>query len=89
MAIRTQKIVLDPNNKESTLMAQHAGYARVAYNFALSSFKAGLDEDEWRSYIDIKREFNAVKYDKFDWCSDLSQNASKNAIHNLGDAITR
>ncbi|MDE0687716.1 MAG: transposase [Candidatus Poribacteria bacterium] len=89
MAIRTQKIVLDPNNKESTLMAQHAGYARVAYNFALSSFKTGLDEDEWRSYIDIKREFNAVKYDKFDWCSDLSQNASKNAIHNLGDAITR
>ena len=70
-------------------MAQHAGYARVAFNFALSSFKVGLDPDEWRSHIDIKREFNAVKYDKFDWCEDLSQNASKNAIHNLGDAVTR
>ena len=70
-------------------MAQHAGYARVAFNFALSSFKVGLDTDEWRSHIDIKREFNAVKYDKFDWCEDLSQNASKNAIHNLGDAVTR
>ena len=68
---------------------QHAGYARVAFNFALSSFKVGLDPDEWRSHIDIKREFNAVKYDKFDWCEDLSQNASKNAIHNLGDAVTR
>ena len=70
-------------------MSQHAGYARVAFNFALSSFKVGLDPDEWRSHIDIKREFNAVKYDKFDWCEDLSQNASKNAIHNLGDAVTR
>jgi len=70
-------------------MAKHAGYARVAFNFALSSFKAGLDTDEWRSYVDIKREFNAVKYDKFDWCKELSQNASKNAIHNLGDAVTR
>ena len=70
-------------------MSQHAGYARVAYNFALSSFKVGLDNDEWRSHIDIKREFNAVKYDKFDGCKDLSQNASKNAIHNLGDAVTR
>ena len=70
-------------------MAKHAGYARVAYNFALSSFKASLDEDKTRSYIDIKREFNAVKYEKFDWCEELSQNASKNAIHNLGDAITR
>ena len=70
-------------------MSQHAGYARVAYNFGLSSFKQGLEADEWRTYVDIKREFNAVKYDKFDWCKELSQNASKNALHNLGDAVTR
>lgn len=70
-------------------MSQHAGYARVAFNFALSSFKVGLDTDEWRDYREIKREFNAVKRDKFQWCVDLSQNASKNAIHNLGDAVTR
>ena len=89
MALRTQKIALNPNNKQSTQMSQHAGYARVAFNFGLSSFKVSLDQDDWRSHVDIKREFNAVKYDKFDWCEDLSQNASKNAIHNLGDAITR
>ncbi len=86
---RTQKIELNPNNKEATRMAQHAGYARVAFNFALSSFKAGREKDEWHSHVDIKRKFNAVKRDKFRWCSDLSQNASKNAIHNFGDAITR
>ena len=89
MQLRAQQIELNPNNKQSTLMAQHAGYARVAFNFALSSFKVGLDKDEWRTHVDIKREFNAVKYDKFDWCKALSQNASKNAIHNLGDAVTR
>ena len=89
MERRSQQIELNPNNKQATLMTQHAGYARVAYNFALSSFKAGLDNDEWRTYVDIKREFNAVKYDKFHWCSGLSQNASKNAIHNLGDAVAR
>ena len=89
MTLRTQKIELNPNNKQSTLMSKHAGYARVAFNFGLSSFKVGLDNDEWRSYVGIKREFNAVKYDKFDWCKDLSQNASKNAIHNLGDAVSR
>ena len=89
LALRPQKIELNPNNKQSMLMAKHAGYARVAFNFALSSFKAGLENDEWRSYVDIKREFNAVKYAKFDWCKELSQNASKNAIHNLGDAVTR
>ena len=89
MNLRTQKVELDPNNKQATRMSQHAGYARVAFNFALSSFKTGLDKDEWRSYIDIKREFNAVKRDKFEWCSELSQNVSKNAIHNFGDAVIR
>ena len=90
MEIRTQKIELNPNNKQATLMAQHAGYARVAFNFALSSFKAGLDSDDgWRTYQDIKKEFNAVKRERFDWCDNLAQNASKNAIHNFGDAVSR
>ena len=31
---------------------------------------------------DIKKEFNAVKREKFIWCSELAQNASKNALHN-------
>ena len=87
--LRTQQIELNPNHKQSTLMAQHAGYARAAYNFALSSFQSGQKQDEWRTHVDIKREFNAVKRDLFPWCSELSQNASKNAIHNFGDALTR
>ena len=89
MNLRTQRIELNPNNKQATLMAQHCGYARVAFNFALSSFKAGLAADEWRSHYNIMREFNAVKRERFDWCDDLSQNASKNAIHNFGDAVKR
>ena len=89
MELRTQKIELNPNNKQSTLLAQHCGYASVAFNFALSSFKAGLDADEWRTYQDIKREFNAVKRERFGWCDGLSQNASKNAIQNFGDAVSR
>jgi putative transposase len=89
MLLRTQQIELNPNNKKSTRMAQHCGYARVAFNFALSSFKVGLDADDRRTYQDLKREFNVVKRDKFEWCDDLSQNASKNAIHNFGDAVKR
>ena len=70
-------------------MSKHCGYKRVAFNFALSSFKVGLDADEWRTEQEIRKEFNTVKYDKFDWCKELSQNASKNAIRDLGDAVTR
>ena len=70
-------------------MAQHAGYRRVAFNFALSAFKSGLDEDNYQSEQDLRKAFNAVKREKFPWSIPLSQNASKNAIRDLGDALTR
>lgn len=70
-------------------MAQHAGYRRVAFNFGLSAFKVGLDEDNYQSEQDLRKAFNAVKREKFPWCANLSQNASKNAIRDLGDAVTR
>ena len=87
--LRTQQIELNPNKKQATLMAQHCGYRRVAFNFALSGFKAGLDEDNWQTEQDLRKEFNAVKREKFPWSADLSQNASKNAIRDLGDAVSR
>ena len=89
MELRTQQIQLKPNNKQATLFAKHAGYARVAYNFAVSAYRDGQECGDVPYYTAIKKEFNAVKYDKFSWCKELSQYASKNAIHNFGDAVTR
>ena len=87
--LRTHQIELNPNNKQSTRMAQHAGYKRVAYNDALSAFKTGLDENNYPSEQDLRKAFNKVKREKYPWSANLSQNASKNAIRDLGDAITR
>ena len=88
--LKTHKIALNPNNVQATQFAQHCGYARVAYNHALSDFKAGLDTGQWRSHIELCRRFNAIKYEQYDWCSEMSQNVSKNAIYtNLKDAIDR
>ncbi len=88
--LKTHKIALDPNNKQATQFAQHCGYARVAYNHALADFKTGVDENVWRSHIELCRRFNAIKYDTYDWCQAMSQNASKNAIYtNLNDAVSR
>ena len=89
MQRRSQQIELNPNNKQSHTYVSTCRVCPCCVQLGLSSFKVGLDNDEWRTYVDIKREFNAVKYDAFDWCKELSQNASKNAIHNLGDAVTR
>ncbi len=88
--LKTHKIALNPNNVQATQLARHCGYARVAYNRALSNFKAGLDTGQWRSHSELCRRFNAIKHEQYDWCSDMSQNVSKNAIYtNLKDAIDR
>jgi len=68
---------------------QHCGLSLVAYNAALSEFKAGLDDGKWLSVYDIKRLFNAKKDGVFDWCRSLSQNDSKNALHDLAHAVKR
>ena len=88
--LETHKIALVPNNVQATQFAQHCGFARVAYNTALVDFKVGLNAGEWRTHIEILRQFNAIKYQQYDWCNELSQNAAKNVIYsNFKDAVNR
>ena len=89
MTLKTHLIALKPNNKQATMLAKHCGYARVARNYALSEFKDKLHQGEFLSQMDLRKSFNAVKDEKFPWCRELSQNAAKNGIRNLGDAIKR
>lgn len=85
--VKTHKIALVPTDEQSKLMAQHAGFARVAYNHALADFRDGLRNGEWRSERTLRVRFNAVKADLYPWMSELSQLAGKNAIINLGMAV--
>ena len=85
--LRTHLIALDPNKKQATALTQHVGYARVAWNHALADFKAGLDAGEFWNDRKLRPRFNAVKASA--WNSELSQNAAKNAIINLGRAAWR
>ena len=87
MLIKTHRIALVTNNRQATLLARHAGFARFAYNSALADLKAGLDQGEWRRDRTLQRRFNAVKKELAPWFVDLCQNAGKYAIADLGQAI--
>ena len=86
--VKTHKIALAPNLEQLKMFGRHAGYARLAYNEGLADFKAGLDIGEWRSAYDLNKRFNAVKREKFEWCTELNQTVADRAITvNLGRAI--
>ena len=53
MAYKSHKIALRVNAGQRAWFAQQCGYARFAYNWALSDFKAGLDAGIFPSFIDL------------------------------------
>ena len=83
---RAHRIALKPTPEQESLFAQHADYARFAYNWAVSEFKAGLDVGEWVSDRMLRPPWNRVRPMIAPCASALSQNAAKYAIIDLGQA---
>ena len=80
--IKTHKIALRPNRDQIAWFYQQCGYAKFAYNSALSDFKV----DTKLSMYDLNKRFNERKK-AFDWTQAQDQRAAMYAVHNLGSAI--
>lgn len=89
MNIIAHKIALDPNNRQATLLRQHCGAARVAYNWARETYRAGIDAGEFLSDMSIRPLFNAIKMAQYPWLGGISANATKNAIRDFGAAARK
>ena len=83
---RGHRIALKPTPDQESILLQHAGYARFAYNWAVGEFKAGLDVGEWLSERTLRPRWNKVKGMIAPWSAPLSQNAAKYAIIDFGRA---
>ena len=84
--IKTHKIVLRPDRVQIAWFYQQCGYAKFAYNSALSDFKTELASDNFLSMYDLNKRFNEKKK-AFDWTKAQDQRAAMYAVHNLGAAI--
>ena len=85
--LKTHKIALNPNNKQRRWFSQQCGYARFAYNHALSDFKTELTNDNFLSAAKLNERFNAEKKN-YIWTNDMDQVvANKSIFGNLSAAI--
>ena len=84
----THRIALDPTDKQETLLRQHAGYARFAWNWGVAECRRALDAGEPSAtrHQRFRPLFNGVKNRVAPWSKVLSQNAAKYALIGLGDA---
>ena len=89
--LRSHRIRLTPTPAQTESFQRHAGLARIAYNWAVGEFSAGLHPEvgEWCPAYTLLRRFNAVKRNLWAWCDELSACASKGAIKDAGLAIQR
>lgn len=67
---------LDPNNKQRTLFAKHAGAARVIWNWGLTDRKKRFSENEGKekfiSFIGQNNYFNKIKHETLPWITEIS-----------------
>ena len=85
--LKSHRIALRPTAEQESRFAQHAGYARFAYNWALGEFQAGLEVGEWLTERTLRPRWNRVKGMIAPWGRELSQNAAKYAIIDFGQAV--
>ena len=83
MSIRADKIALDTTDAQCSWFSQQCGYARFAFNYALSDFK--VDPRHWK---ELNKRFNIAKRG-IEWTGGMDQRAALFGIKHLGDAISR
>lgn len=88
MILRAYKVQLDVNNKQQTLLLQHIGCARWAYNWALTKKKESFDKKEKiPNAIELHRELNKLKQSEVPWMYNSSKTSPQNALRDCDKAF--
>ena len=89
--IKSIKVRLNPNNKQSTKLFQYAGCVRFAYNWAISreqdNYKQG---NKFLSDSELRKEFTQLKkQSEYQWLNEVSNNVTKQAIKDACNTYKR
>ncbi len=88
MILRAYKVQLSVNNKQQTLLLQHIGCARWAYNWALAKKKESFDKKEKiPNAIELHRELNKLKQSDVPWMYNSSKTSPQNALRDCDKAF--
>lgn len=89
--LKSFKVMLVPNKHQRTRLFQFAGTARFAYNWALRKEIDAYDAGEkFISNNDLRKEFTMLRNSvEYPWLKTISNNVTKQAIKDCGDAFTK
>lgn len=87
--ILSHKIKLNPNNKQKTYFKKACGCSRLAYNYALEQWGIQYNAGGKPSAFALKKEFNAVKKEKFPFVYEVTKTACERAFTDLEQAFKK
>lgn len=82
------KIALDPDKDQETYFRQAAGTVRFVYNWALAHWIEQYNCGENPSGMELKRQFNKIKYEKYPWMKDIHRDAHAQPFANIQHAFS-
>lgn len=86
--LRAYKTQIDVNNKQKTLLCQHIGCARWAFNWGLNIKKKAFEKKEKiPTAIDLHRELNKLKKTDIPWMYNSSKAAPQEALRDCDKAF--
>jgi putative transposase len=85
----SHKIKLKPNNIQRTYFQKACGCSRLAYNWGLEQWNTQYKAGEKPSAFGLKKQFNAVKKEKFPFVHEVTKTACERAFTDLDSAFKR
>ncbi|WP_104629027.1 RNA-guided endonuclease InsQ/TnpB family protein [Helicobacter bizzozeronii] len=85
----THKIELQPNNKVQTHFKKAMGCARLAYNWGLAKWKENYQKGIKSNHFALKKEFNALKKEKFPFVYEVTKYATARPFTHLNLAFQK
>ena len=85
--ILAHRIQLDPTFKQRKYFAMASGTTRLVWNIALAEWNRLYEAGEKPNGMQLKREFNATKYERFPWLKSIHRDAHSQPFANLDKAF--
>ena len=83
----SQKIKINPNNKQKTYLLKCFGCKRLAYNWGVEQYNKNLEKGIFKSGYDLKKEFNSIKKIQFPFVYDVTKYATQQPFLHLNRSI--
>ena len=85
--IFAHKMALDLTQDQEAYCRRAAGTARLTYNWALAEWTRQHHAGEKPTVAGLKKQWNAIKYERYPWLAEVHRDAHAQPFTNLGAAF--